>query len=227
MAKNTELALRMGIATKQISNLEPKQLVTLLESLLGLPFTPKKFAKLDKSAFSSGLQKILGSAPDTAQLDSAYTLLVEGPNAQILETLQENRKEIPKEPNSVRVATASQTDGQTDGHFGSCSQFEIYDVSPGAITQVDRRSTLHLYAEKMTDDPAIKNDPRVALINDCNLLFVVSVGGPAAAKVVRAGIHPMKFPKGGTSQTLLEDLQKTLADAPPPWLAKVMAKSVA
>nr|CRH04598.1 putative nitrogen fixation protein NifY-like protein [Candidatus Magnetococcus massalia] len=227
MAKNTELALRMGIAAKQISDLEPKQLVTILESLLGLPFTPKKFSSLSLTDFTEAISKAVGATPDPGQLERAHTFLVKGPDEQILETLKATRNEIPKEPNSIRVACASNTQGQMDGHFGSCQTFEIYDVSPGAITHVESRSTQHLYAEKMTDDPAIKNDPRVALIDDSNLLFVVSIGGPAAAKVVRASMHPMKIAKGGEIDTLLGDLQQTLADSPPPWLAKAMAESVA
>ena len=47
------------------------------------------------------------------------------------------------------------------------------------------------------------------------------IGGPAAAKVVRAGIHPVKIPAAGSARETLARLQETLR-LPPPWLAKVM-----
>ncbi len=50
---------------------------------------------------------------------------------------------------------------------------------------------------------------------------MVSIGGPAAAKVVRRDIHPVKKPDGGEAKILLAELQAALA-APPPWLAKAM-----
>ncbi|ABK43709.1 Dinitrogenase iron-molybdenum cofactor biosynthesis [Magnetococcus marinus MC-1] len=222
MAKNTELALRMGVAAKQITGLEPKALVAILQELVELPFTPLKFSQLRLA----DLSQALGDSADPAQVQAAHKILVEGLDPQIVETLSAQDAKIPREPNAVRVACASSTPGQTDGHFGGCKAFEIYDVSPGAVTLVESRSTLHLIAEKITDDPAYKSDPRVALINDCDLVFVVSIGGPAAAKVVRAGMHPMKFAEGGSSEALLADLQQTLTNNPPPWLAKVMAGSV-
>ena len=58
---------------------------------------------------------------------------------------------------------------------------------------------------------------------------MVTVCGPAAAKVVRANVHPIKFPKPAPAHEALARLQATL-DAPPPWLARIMgveAKSLA
>ena len=51
----------------------------------------------------------------------------------------------------------------------------------------------------------------------CNTL----AGGPAAAKVVRAGAHPVKIADGAAAREVLARLQQTLIK-PPPWLAKTM-----
>jgi len=51
---------------------------------------------------------------------------------------------------------------------------------------------------------------------------VVSVGGPAAAKVIRAGVYPIKQIDGGTAADVLAGLQRVMAGTPPPWLAKVL-----
>jgi hypothetical protein len=52
-------------------------------------------------------------------------------------------------------------------------------------------------------------------------VYVQSIGGPAAAKVVRAGVHPVKKPQGGPARAVLAELQGRL-NSPPPWLAQIM-----
>ncbi len=83
------------------------------------------------------------------------------------------------------------------------------------IRLIDARSTL------ITDDAEDKNVARAKLIDDCQIVYVQSIGGPAAAKAVRANIHPVKVPEGGKARVTLQRLQAVL-DAPPPWLAKIL-----
>ena len=66
---------------------------------------------------------------------------------------------------------------------------------------------------------------RVTLIGDCDLLCVLSIGGPAAARVVNSGIHPIKRPQAEDIQTLLAELQRVLAGEPPPWLARIIGRT--
>jgi hypothetical protein len=66
-----------------------------------------------------------------------------------------------------------------------------------------------------------KHAARAALIGDCQIVYLQSIGGPAAAKVVRAGVHPVKQARGGSAREILARLQESLA-APPPWRARVM-----
>ena len=56
---------------------------------------------------------------------------------------------------------------------------------------------------------------------------MVSIGGPAAAKVVRANIHPIKHATGAKARDVVADLQKVLAGTPPPWLARAMGREAA
>ena len=53
------------------------------------------------------------------------------------------------------------------------------------------------------------------------MLYVQSIGGPAAAKVIRANIHPVKIPQSGLARESVLRLQSSLR-TPPPWLARVM-----
>ena len=81
---------------------------------------------------------------------------------------------------AIRVACATDSGTLIDGHFGSCKAFVIYAVRPGAIEFIDARSTL------TADQEEDKNKARASLIGDCQIACFASIGGPAAAKVVRA-----------------------------------------
>ena len=119
-------------------------------------------------------------------------------------------------PNSIRVAVASNTAEQLDGHFGSCHRYLIYQLSADEIKLIDVRSALEA---DLSDN---KNQFRVNLIRDCPILYIVSIGGPAAAKVIQANIYPMKVESGGAIREILTELQTAIATSPPPWLAKIL-----
>lgn len=119
-------------------------------------------------------------------------------------------------PNAIQVAVASNTAEELDGHFGSCHRFLIYQISPSQIQLVDVRSTID------ADLAPEKNAFRVDLIRDCAVLYIVSIGGPAAAKVIQANIYPMKKEAAGNAKEVLGELQQALKNSPPPWLAKIL-----
>lgn len=78
-------------------------------------------------------------------------------------------------PDSLRVAVASNTAANLDGHFGSAPRFLVYQVGRCAIKLVDVRPTV------IADEAEDKNVARSELINDCQLVYVQSTGGPATA----------------------------------------------
>ena len=117
---------------------------------------------------------------------------------------------------SIRVALASNSGNNLDGHFGSCLRYLVYQVSAEESRLVDVRSALE------ADFAEDRNAFRVDLIKDCHLLYVVSVGGPAAAKIIRADIYPMKKIEGGAAVDALTELQAMMRGVRPPWLAKIL-----
>jgi nitrogen fixation protein NifX len=119
-------------------------------------------------------------------------------------------------PGYVRVAAASNSGEELDGHFGSCARFLIYRVSAEGFELLDTRSTA---SADQADD---RNAHRVQLIRDCKILYVGHIGGPASAKVIKADIHLVQVKEGGHVPALLERLCSTLAGTPPPWLSKVV-----
>ena len=121
-------------------------------------------------------------------------------------------------PDSIRVACASNAGDLLDGHFGSARRFLVYQVSSTENRLIDVRVPDDTESED-------KNAYRAALIADCQVLYVASIGGPAAAKVVKADVHPIKDPKGDSALDRIAALQRVLASKAPPWLAKVMGQA--
>ncbi|MDD2875314.1 MAG: dinitrogenase iron-molybdenum cofactor biosynthesis protein [Azoarcus sp.] len=122
-------------------------------------------------------------------------------------------------PGSVRVALASDSGEALNGHFGSCIRYLVYQVSATEIRLVDIRDALEA---DFADD---KNGFRVQLISDCHVLYVVSIGGPAAAKVIKGNIYPIKRIEGGPAVEVMTEFQSMMNGSPPPWLAKILGVS--
>jgi nitrogen fixation protein NifX len=214
-----EAALRIALAARELPGIETRALVLALAQKLELPLTETKLAAVtveDLCEILAGDHADDGCAVgfDNERLKAAVRPLwgigVEGSELPALEPYANGDL-----PGSIRVAVASNTGENLDGHFGSCERFLIYQVSPTALRLIDQRSTL---SADQADD---RNVARSALIGDCDVVHVQSIGGPAAAKVVRAGVHPVKIPKATPAREILARLQQSLV-RPPPWLAKVM-----
>lgn len=222
-ALSREVALRIGLAAKALSQVSPKDLLLVLMKTLGDTLTENKLRGVTEDDLRAALEG-MGGKEDTE--DSAIS---GDAIKQAVRYLQGEEKDLPEMPEvqdykdgdmpgSIRVAIASTTSGKIDGHFGSCPHYLIYQLSSDEYRLIDIRSSKG--AEKTED----RNVFRVNLVNDCQVIFFQSIGGPAAAKVVRAGIYPMKKPEGGTVQETLEELQQVMKGTPPPWLAKAMGK---
>jgi len=204
-----ELALRIGMAAQAL-DIGALELVEALVSTHDLPLTAKKLA----SVGAADLGRLLQDQFDGPALEEAAGLLHGKSEFSTLPELEPY--EEGDMPHSIRVAVASNGDEMLDGHFASCEFLLIYQVSADEIRLIDSCST------ESAADSGDKTAGLVKLIQDCHVLFVVSVGGPAAAKVVKAGIHPIKRPQGGRAREVVAELQPVLAGSPPPWLAKVL-----
>jgi nitrogen fixation protein NifX len=219
-----EAALRIALAARELPGVSAAGLVTAIVDRLGLPLTETKLAAVTVD----DLREILagdhadencavGIGADT--LKSVVRLLWgEGVTGSDLPPIQ--AYDDGDMPESIRVACASNNDEQLDGHFGSCERFLIYQVSPTEVRLIAVRPTLE------ADEAEDRNLSRAQLIGDCQVAYFQSIGGPAAAKVVRAGVHPVKVARGGMAREVLVLLQQALK-SPPPWLAKVMGVEAA
>ena len=140
--------------------------------------------------------------------------------------LIEEHEEVAETP-SLRIAIATQNMKSLNAHFGSAKRFAVYDVTPTTSHFVQAVSfddvTEESGAHKTDGDDKI--GPKVAALAGCNLLFVLAIGGPAAAKVVGARIHPVKLAAPEPIADILRKVQTMMSGNPPPWLRKAMGST--
>jgi nitrogen fixation protein NifX len=119
----------------------------------------------------------------------------------------------------LKVAFASKDGLNVNGHFGQSRFFFIYAFDEaGAYLQAMRRYPGDSEQEE-------SNELRAKMIDDCHLLFCEAIGGPAAARVIRHNIHPVKVNAEVTIASQLMALHNMLDEQLPPWLAKQLGKN--
>ena len=120
-------------------------------------------------------------------------------------------------PNAMKVAFATKDMEQINAHFGGAKEFVVYNVS---------KDGFELYGVVKTDTSGLegdaKTDFKVATLKGINIMYIESIGGTAAAKVIRAGINPMKVPEPRRIEDVLKELVEMINDNPPPWVKRII-----
>lgn len=219
-----EVALRIALAARELSGVSLRNLIKALQNLLGDEINETGLSTITvtqlKTAFGNTYE-VDGeedgedaTTQEIAALKQAVRILWGETNDEdLLPNIEPLETDLP---DSIRVAVASNNQEQLDGHFGSCHRYLIYQLSANEMKLIDIRSAIEA---DLAED---KNAFRVNLIKDCHVLYVVSIGGPAAAKVIKANIYPMKTEEIMPAREVLQQLQQAIATSPPPWLAKVL-----
>lgn len=126
----------------------------------------------------------------------------------------------------MKVAFATHDLKTVDAHFAGARHFAIYDV--------DREG--HRLVEAIGFETASNEDgvhaeagddriaPRLEALAGCALLFVLAIGGPAAARVVNHKIHPIKLQQPEPIPQVLERVRTMLNGTPPPWLRRAIGR---
>jgi nitrogen fixation protein NifX len=211
-------AQRVALAARALEGVDPGAFTVRLAERLGLPIDEEKLKTVTVTYLRGMLigESTVDDAGEPDQPLDAMKLAVRYLWGQNGDTVDVPETETPVEmAHGLRVAVASNTEENLDGHFGSALRYLIYQVDESDVRLIDVRAT---HEADLTED---KNTARAALIQDCRLLYVQSIGGPAAAKVVRAGVHPVKVQAAAPAREVLAQLQ-TVLSAPPPWLARAM-----
>ena len=126
----------------------------------------------------------------------------------------------------MRLAFATHDRTHVDAHFASAKTFLFYDVAPdsysfveavqfGAVTQEDGNH----------DDGEDRLAAKIEALGGSSLLFVRAIGGPAAARVVRARIHPIKLTADEPISAVIDRVRDMLKANPPPWLRRALKEA--
>lgn len=119
--------------------------------------------------------------------------------------------------NAMKVAFATKDMEEINAHFGGAKEFVVYNVSKDGfeLSEVIKTDT-----STLEDDD--KTDFRVRALKGISIMYSESIGGTAAAKVIRAGIHPMKVNEPTLIVDVLKDLVKMINGNPPPWVKNII-----
>jgi nitrogen fixation protein NifX len=118
---------------------------------------------------------------------------------------------------ALRVAFATKDMEGINAHFGGAKEFVVYNVSKEGyeVSEVIKTDT-----SELEDDD--KTDFRVRALKGVNIMYCESIGGTAAAKVIRAGIHPMKVSEPTPIEEILKTLIVMINGNPPPWIKNII-----
>ncbi len=217
-----ELALRIALAARVLPDVDVPRLIEILHEKVGMPLDDEKLKSITVTNLKTGIGSLDGEE-DGEDIDIGLANIKQAVRYLWGEETDDGLPEVQSYkdgdmPESIRVGVASNSGELLNGHFGSCLRFLVYQLSKDEYRLIDIRSTVG------ADDSDDRNLFRVNLVKDCHVLFMQSVGGPAAAKIIRADIYPIKVPEVMDAVEQLKTFQSVF-DAPPPWMAKALGRS--
>jgi nitrogen fixation protein NifX len=118
----------------------------------------------------------------------------------------------------MKVAFTTSDGATIDLHFGQTSRFHVWEVGPEEARFVETASAV------TTGDEEDRTSARAGAVAGCAIVCTVQIGGPAAAKLAAARVHPMKTGQAPIAEVVAK-LQTVLRGTPPPWLRKAMART--
>ncbi|MDA8157684.1 MAG: nitrogen fixation protein NifX [Deltaproteobacteria bacterium] len=118
----------------------------------------------------------------------------------------------------MKVGFATNDNILINDHFGWAKNFAIYEINKDGFKFLENR-----YFEEEVEE-LNKIDKKIEGLRDLKIIFVESIGGTAAARVVKSGIHPVKSKPNDKIEAVMEELQAVLSKNPPPWLKKIILK---
>lgn len=141
------------------------------------------------------------------------------------DTLMLDRR--PVKGGHMRVAFTTSDMKNVNAHFAGAKTIAVYEVSQDDARFIEALQFDNASAQEGAhgDDGEERINARIRSLEGVALLFVKAIGGPAAAKVVRANVHPIKLPKEESIAEVIERVQGMMKGNPPPWLRKIMMET--
>ncbi|MHB1546537.1 MAG: nitrogen fixation protein NifX [bacterium] len=118
----------------------------------------------------------------------------------------------------MKVGFATSDNILINDHFGWAKNFAVYEINQDGFNFLENRH----FEEEMEELDKI--DKKIEGLKDLRIIFVESIGGTAAAKVIKCGIHPVKSKPNDKIEEVMKELKAVLSKNPPPWLKKIIIK---
>lgn len=119
---------------------------------------------------------------------------------------------------SVKIAFASSDRRSVNQHFGAAEAFCIHTLAEDAAHLVE---VVEFHdSDTAMDGHEGKLASKIGLLQGCAAVYCNAVGASAIKQLLAAGIQPMKVEEGTPIDGVLCQLNQSLKNAPPAWLAK-------
>lgn len=216
-----ELALAIGLAARALITM-PEQLINILTANLSLPLTKSKLQSLTLAQYNKMIAQGLQQKYPKQIVKKSLKFLQSTNSTDTQQPLNQLQDFQPGDmPHSIRIAMASSAGQFIDSQFSSCQQYFIYQVAADEYRLIAIREVKIDKRWKAEQ----KYQYRAELIADCQVVYSQSIGGLAASKVIKQGVHPIKLPGSESLFKVIDQLQYVLSSSPPPWIAKSMGIS--
>ncbi len=132
----------------------------------------------------------------------------------------------------MKVAFATTAGTTIDEHFGRAGTFAVYDITPEGVSFLELRKV----AEGDLDTAVVTTrgmgslhddavTEKIDKLGDVRIVYFTEIGGPAAAKLVRRGIMPLKAEQCSNIREAAERLAETMRTRPAPWMRRALAQT--
>ncbi|MBF0521139.1 MAG: nitrogen fixation protein NifX [Nitrospirae bacterium] len=128
----------------------------------------------------------------------------------------------------MKIAFATTSGMTVDEHFGKAGNFAVYEMKYTGCEFVEVRTfsnqeTTEIQESRNEGQLHIdKVEAKVEKLSDCKIIYFTQIGGPAAARLVKRSVMPIKVDEGSVIAELLQNLQETIQKLPAPWLKKAL-----
>ncbi|MGG6270883.1 nitrogen fixation protein NifX [Leptolyngbya sp. AN03gr2] len=120
----------------------------------------------------------------------------------------------------MKIAFTTNDQVHINAHFGWAKKIDVYEISDEGYEFLE---TLKFEGDLKEDGNEDKLAPKLEALEDCTIVYVSSIGGSAAARLIKKRITPVKARSEEEEiNEVLTKLVQTLKGNPPPWLRKAL-----
>jgi nitrogen fixation protein NifX len=120
----------------------------------------------------------------------------------------------------MKIAFTTSDRVHINAHFGWAREIDVYEISDKGYEFLE---TLKFEGDLKEDGNEDKITPKLDALVDCTIVYVLAIGGSAAARLIKHGVTPIKAKSEAEEiAEVLNKLVQTLKGNPPPWLRKAL-----